>query len=523
MYKQEVPVSTMKWHKLKEIPLFNPEKKIFLVTGAVFLGIVWWGMNFLLAIIGNPLGTNSTQEEYFLLLSISSLLVTYLIGYILFTLISIDSIIQSKYDHIMNSLIYDDQGKKVYHGDPRQNFTSAEWVRLSIEQHLDLMEVSNTSEKAKIVQLHLMLENIIPEQDPRQYADTVTMLSTKMMNVGEFEEAEKMCRNSLNHLPPEQKTAYGQIKAALGIVLKRSGKVTEGLDELNGAVAMITKDDPLLWVSVSKALLRTQFLAEGTIAESSKLEEIHDVLRILCKSDFGTKNYVDAWRLSTALESYYDLYSLFLSAEGQIQWALRYSYAAVVLAENRTGLQSSTYSTSHLSRLLMLVGDYESAISMLDNKRAYLEERGDSRGWLTYNLARCKFGTGDFEDAVELYNETIEMKNSDADITLKAHIGLSYAHTRLGNTELADASKDKAKEYAKDTGLKAIWVEPNTSAEDRIEQAEEPWIINQIKMTWMDAMKQAKKELAINDSKFATKGTEYYNRTREIYELSKSS
>lgn len=171
----------------------------------------------------------------------------------------------------------------------------------------------------------------------------------------------------------------------------------------------------------------------------------------------------------------------------------------------------------------MLVGDYESAISMLDNKRAYLEERGDSRGWLTYNLARCKFGTGDFEDAVELYNETIEMKNSDADITLKAHIGLSYAHTRLGNTELADASKDKAKEYAKDTGLKAIWVEPNTSAEDRIEQAEEPWIINQIKMTWMDAMKQAKKELAINDSKFATKGTEYYNRTREIYELSKSS
>ena len=523
MYKQEVPVSTMKWHKLKEISFFNPEKKIFLVTGAVFLGIVWWGMNSLLETIGNPLGTNSTQEEYFLLLSLSSLLVTYLLGYLLFILISIDSIVQSKYDHIMNSLVYDDQGKKIYHGDPRQNFTSAEWVRLSIEQHLDLLEVSDTSEKAKIVQLFLMLENINPEQNPRQYADTTTMLSRKMMDIGDFEEAEEMCRNSLNSLPPEQKTAYGQIKAALGVVLKRSGKVKEGLDELNGAVGIITKDDPLLWVSVNKALLRTQYLAEGTIADSSKLEEIHDQLRALCKSEFGSKNYVDAWRLSTALESYYDLYSLFLSAEGQIQWALRYSYAAVVLAENRTGIQSSTYSTSHLSRLLMLVGDYESAITMLDNKQVYLEERGDSRGWLTYNLARCKFGTGDFDDAVKLYNETIEMKNSDADTTLKAHIGLSYAHTRLGNTEVAEASKIKAEKYAKHTGLKAIWVEPNTSAEDKIKQSEETWVINQYKMTWMDAMKQAKEELGINYSRFAKKGTEYYNRTREIYNASKSS
>jgi tetratricopeptide (TPR) repeat protein len=512
----------MKWHKLKSVSLFNPRSKSFLLTGSVLLAIVWWGMDFLLSVIGNPLGTNSKQEEYFLLLSFSSLVVTYLLGYILFTLISIDSLVQSKYEHIMNSLVYDEEGKKIYHGDPRQNFTNAEWVRLSIEQHLDLMEVSSSSEKTKIIQLKLMLENIKPDQNPRQYASTASMLSTKLNDAGDYTQAEEMCRRCLAILPAEHKTAFGQIKAALGVVLKQSGQVREGLNELTNAVEMVTKDDPLLWISVNKALLRTQFLSEGTIPEPSKLEEIHDVLRTLCKSDFGSTNYVDAWRLSAALESFYDLYSLFLSVEGQLQWALRYSYAAVVLAENRTGLQSSTYSTSHLSRLLMLDGDYQSAMIMLDNKRAYLEERGESRGWLSYNLARCKFGTGEFDDAVELYNETIAMKNSDAYIILKAHIGLSYAYKRLGNTKRYEEAKQKAEHYAKQTGLNAVWQEPNTSVEDTIEEPAEKWVVNQVKMTWMDSMKQAKKELGLTDTRFAKKGTEYYDRTKEIYNSTKS-
>lgn len=507
----------MKWHKLKTNPLFDPGNKLFLLTGAALLGVVWWGMDFILGFIGSPLGTDSKREEYFLLLSFSSLIVTYLTGYILWTLISIDGLVQSKYEHIMNSLVYDDEGKKIYHGDPRQNFTNAEWVRLSIKQHLELMEVSNTSEKTKITQLNLMLDNIKPDQNPLQYASTATMLSTKLNNAGEYTRAEEMCRDCLEILPAEHKTAYGQLKAALGVVLKQSGQVREGLNELSNAVDMITKDNPLLWVSVSKALLRTQFLTEGTIPKPSKLEEIHEVLRTLCQSDFGTTNYVDAWRLSAALESYYDLYSLFLSAEGELQWALRYSFAAVVLAENRTGLQSSTYSTSHLSRLLMLDGDYESAMIMLDNKRAYLEERGESRGWLSYNLARCKFGTGDFDDAVELYDETITMKSSDAYIRLKAHIGLSYAYKRIGNTKMSEEAKQKAEQYAKQTGLNAVWEEPNTSIEDAVEEPTGKWVVNQVRMTWMDSMKQAKKELGLTDTRFAKKGTEYYDRTKEIY------
>ena len=92
-------------------------------------------------------------------------------------MISIDEIVKKKYDEIMNSLVYDDEGKKVYPGDPKSNFTASEWVRLSIEQHLDLLEVSSLSERLKADQLKLMLQNIDPKQNALQYADTTTMLA----------------------------------------------------------------------------------------------------------------------------------------------------------------------------------------------------------------------------------------------------------------------------------------------------------------------------------------------------------
>jgi tetratricopeptide (TPR) repeat protein len=513
----------MDLQNLRDNPFFNPESKLFFVSGAVALGLIWWAMNLTLAVIGNPLGTDSSQEEYFLLLSFSSLLITYLLGYLLFTMISLDSIVQKKYNDIMNSLVYDDEGKKIYPGDPRQNFTSAQWVRLSITQHLDLLEVAGTSDKNKAAQLKLMLENIEPNEDPLQYADTAFMLSKKLTNLGEFEEAESMCRTCLENLLPEHKTAFGQIKAALGVVLKRTGKIDEAMNELGDAVGMISKEEPLRWVRVNKAFLRLQFLAHRTIPEPIVLEEIHGELRALCQSNFGTKSHVDAWRLSRTLESYYDLYSIFLASKGQLQWALRYSWAAVVLAENRTGQQASTYSTSHLSRLLMLDGDFENADNMLNMKAEFLEKRGDSRGWLTYNMARCKFGLADFEAAIGLYNETIEMKSTDAETTLKAYIGLSYAHMRLGNDLMADSMKLKADEFAANTGIKAVWEEPNTSDADNVQETEDTWVVNQHKLTWREAMKLAKTELGITSTKYPKKGTEYYNRTMEIHKGSQTT
>lgn len=523
MYKEELLGSSMDFQKLKENPFFNPESKLFFASGAIALGLIWWAMNLLLGVIGNPLGTDSSEEEYFLLLSFTSLLITYLLGYLLFTMISIDSIVQKKYDAIMDSLVYDDEGKKIYPGDPRQNFTHSQWVRLSIAQHLDLLEVAGTSEKNKAMQLKLMLENIKPNEDPLQYADTATMLSKKLTNTGDFGEAESICRTCLETLSSEHKTAFGQIKAALGVVLKRSGKIPEAINELGDAVGMISKEEPLRWIRVNKDFLRLQYVANRTIPEPIMLEEIHDELRALCQSNFGTKNHVDAWRLSVALESYYDLYSIFLASQGQIQWALRYSYAAVVLAENRTGQQASTYSTSHLSRLLMLDGDFENADNILNMKAEFLEQRGDSRGWLTYNMARCKFGLANFEDAIDLYNETIDMKSTDAETTLKAYIGLSYAHQRLGNSLMADSMKLKANEYAASTGIKAVWEEPNTSAEDKVEEAKETWVVNQHKLTWREAMKLAKEELGITHTKYPKAGTPYHERTMEIQKASQTT
>ena len=172
VYKEGLCGKFMDWQKLKENPFFNPESKLFFASGAIALGLIWWAMNLLLGIIGNPLGTDSSEEEYFLLLSFTSLLITYLVGYLLFTMISIDNIVQTKYNAIMDSLVYDEEGKKIYPGDPRQNFTNAQWVRLSITQHLDLLEVAGTSETNKATQLKLMLENIKPNEDPLQYADT---------------------------------------------------------------------------------------------------------------------------------------------------------------------------------------------------------------------------------------------------------------------------------------------------------------------------------------------------------------
>ena len=134
----------------------------------------------------------------------------------------------------------------------------------------------------------------------------------------------------------------------------------------------------------------------------------------------------------------------------------------------------------------------------------------------------AKFGLADFEAAINLYNETIEMKSTDAETTLKAYIGLSYAHQRLGNSLMADSMKLKADEYAASTGIKPVWRNP-TSAEDKIEEAEETWVVNQHKLTWREAAKQAKEELGITHSKYPKRGTPYYERTMEIHKASQTT
>ena len=131
------------------------------------------------------MGTDSNEEEYFLLLSFTSLLITYLVGYLLFTMISIDNIVQTKYNAIMDSLVYDEEGKKIYPGDPHE--INAQWVRLSITTSRLAGGGGHPSEKTRPHNSKLMLENIKPNEDTLQYADTATMLSKKLTSTGEFE------------------------------------------------------------------------------------------------------------------------------------------------------------------------------------------------------------------------------------------------------------------------------------------------------------------------------------------------
>ena len=174
-------------------------------------------------------------------------------------MISIDEIVKKKYDEIMNSLVYDDEGKKVYPGDPKSNFTASEWVRLSIEQHLDLLEVSSLSERLKADQLKLMLQNIDPKQNALQYADTTTMLSKKLSFLGEFDAAVDVCKTSINAVSSDQEIPLGQIKTALGLALKRAGDIPSALTELEESVRLIPEAEALRWVNANKACFEHNF------------------------------------------------------------------------------------------------------------------------------------------------------------------------------------------------------------------------------------------------------------------------
>ena len=121
--------------------IFQPESKLFFASGAIALGLIWWAKTFL-GIIEIPWEPIQVKKNTFFL-SFTSLLILS-VGYLLLIMISIDNIVQTKYNAIMDSLVYD-EGK--YIGDPRQNLQT-QWVRLSITTSR-LAEVAGTSKKTR--------------------------------------------------------------------------------------------------------------------------------------------------------------------------------------------------------------------------------------------------------------------------------------------------------------------------------------------------------------------------------------
>ena len=66
-------------------------------------------------------------------------------------------------------------------------------------------------------------------------------------------------------------------------------------------------------------------------------------------------------------------------------------------------------------------------------------------------------------------------------------------------------------------------IHDTSQAEDIVEEPEDSWAVNQVKLTWMESSKQARAELGINHTRLPQKGTEYYARTRAIFNESRFS
>ena len=104
-------------------PVFTEEnRKLFFFASAILI-LVWILINFVFKFLDNIISPDSDYERYYLLLSLTSLIVSYLIGYIIYYRLSIDKRVRQKYDTIMKSLVIDGQGNKVFQGNTKKAFT----------------------------------------------------------------------------------------------------------------------------------------------------------------------------------------------------------------------------------------------------------------------------------------------------------------------------------------------------------------------------------------------------------------
>jgi tetratricopeptide (TPR) repeat protein len=505
---------------IKKFDFLNPENKASIPVTVIVLAFVWGISSIIIKSLTN---FESTLDQYYLLLSIGSILVTFLLGSLIHAYASIDEKAQQKYEKIMNSLFIDDDGEKKYSGLGKERFNRAEYLRLKRHQHLDIIHFSSKKEDLKLEELEMILEHTDPVNEPNPYSRCIEMCCKILYNDGKYERAIEFCENGLNALPKEEKLATGVVQMMLGISLKKAGKDTDlAVDYLKKAIETIPDTYVLESINAKKALLRLHFMKDGTIPDKSELEKIHEEINILSKEATRTKDLLWSWKVSETFESYYDLYSSFLASEGQMKWAIRYSFAAVAIAEARTGIRASSYSVSHLTKFLMKTGDFENAKILLSQKEQYVQQTGSSRGWIPYNLARCHFGLKEFDHAVNCYKHTITAGFAEADTKLKAYIGLHYAYLRLGEDTKAQESKVEAEKLSKQFGFKPRWIEPDIQDEMNSVENIEEWKINQESISWHDAHMRAVKELGLETNAYGKKGTELHDKTKEIYDSFKS-
>ena len=141
--------------------ILTEDNRKFFFLGSALLILVWVIISIIFNFLENVISPESDSERYYLLLSLTSLIVSYLIGYMIYYKLTIDKRLQEKYDTIMKSLVVDSEGNKVFQGNTKKAFTKGEWIKLGIEKHLNLIEVSQISDKIKLKELEVILETFL--------------------------------------------------------------------------------------------------------------------------------------------------------------------------------------------------------------------------------------------------------------------------------------------------------------------------------------------------------------------------
>ena len=219
-------------------PVFTEEnRKLFFFASAILI-LVWVVINFVFKFLDNIISPDSDYERYYLLLSLASLIISYLIGYMIYYRLSVDKRVQQKYDTIMKSLVIDSEGNKVFQGNTKKAFTNGEWIKLGIEKHLNLIEVSQISDKIKLKELEVILDGVNIESNSLQYAEVISWISTKLNLLGDFEKSREYCILGLNKLPEGSDHAEGIIRASLGVALKKLGESEESSVQLEKAIEL---------------------------------------------------------------------------------------------------------------------------------------------------------------------------------------------------------------------------------------------------------------------------------------------
>lgn len=425
-------------------------KSIPIWGSALFL-VVWIAMELVLGTLNSSGGFNTNSRPYHFAVTFSSLIIAYLVGGLVVNRATMESRVQAKYEDIMNHLTIKN-GTPVFLNEVSGIFSPSELRRLPAIKHMNLLEVSMMPVEAKLKELIIIRESLNAVDSPLEYAEVCAWIGKKLQKLGRAEEAIHELEEFLKLHDELDEHALGIVQAQLARALKQVGRLDDSIEIFLTAMGNIPKHDLFRSMAVKKDYLRAVFRRENDFGDISVLYEIHDALLAMIQSNDGSETFLHTWRINCALESYYDLSALYQSANGQQQWAARYAYAATILAEVRCGNQHSSYSMGHFTRILLEVGELESARKFIESTRKTTSDLS-TLAMLNYNEARCLFASGDHQGALNLFEQVKNDPAASSYAKLHAMAGVYHVLSALGSALDAEVELHAAKKLASKTGF----------------------------------------------------------------------